>query len=216
MSEDALTRRDRWEARTTVPFIVIGALFILSFSIYVLVPMSKEWTAIFLLSFVLVWIVFAVDYVVRLSLSPRGERGTFVRTNVIDLLSVVIPLFRGFRVINLLSKVPYFRGRSGTAIRVEIVSYALAYAVFFVYFIALATLQAERDAPGATITTFGDAVWWAIVTLATVGYGDVYPITPIGRIYAVMLMVGGVAIVGTASALVISYITERIGKLRHK
>ncbi len=216
MSEDALTRRDRWEARTTVPFIVIGALFILSFSIYVLVPMSKEWAAIFLLSFVFVWIVFAVDYLVRLSLSPRGERGAFVRTNVIDLLSVVIPLFRGFRVINLLSKVPYFRGRSGTAIRVEIVSYALAYAIFFVYFIALATLQAERDAPGASITTFGDAVWWAIVTLATVGYGDVYPITPIGRIYAVMLMVGGVAIVGTASALVISYITERIGKLRHK
>jgi voltage-gated potassium channel len=104
--------------------------------------------------------------------------------------------------------------RSGTAIRVEIVAYALAYAVFFVYFIALATLDAERHAPGASITTFGDAIWWAIVTLATVGYGDVYPVTTIGRIYAVMLMVGGVAIVGTASALVISYITERIGTLR--
>jgi voltage-gated potassium channel len=199
-----------------VLFIVVGAVFIVSYSIFVLVPLPRAWDLMFLASFALIWVLFAVDYVVRLALTPRGQRGMFVRSNVIDLLSVVVPLFRGFRVINLLTRVPYFRGRSGTAIRAEIVSYALAYAIFFVYFIALATLQVERRAPGASITTFGDAVWWAIVTLATVGYGDVYPVTALGRIYAVMLMVGGVAIVGTSSALVSSNITERVGKLRNK
>lgn len=214
MSEDALARRDHWETRTRVPFIVFGAAFIVSYSVYVLADLPPWIVVIFFAELILIWIVFAIDYVVRLVLTPRGQRWAFVRSNVVDLLSVVIPLFRGFRVINLLREVPYFRVRSGTAIRVEIVVYALAYAVFFVYFIALATLDAERHAPGASITTFGDAIWWAIVTLATVGYGDVYPVTPIGRIYAVMLMVGGVAIVGTASALVISYITERMGALR--
>ena len=83
------------------------------------------------------------------------------------------------------------------------------------FFLALATLEAERDAPGANITTFGDAIWWALVTIATVGYGDMYPVTALGRFYAVLLMAGGVAIVGTASATIISYLNERVAGLRH-
>ena len=86
----------------------------------------------------------------------------------------------------------------------------------WVFFLALATLQAERGAPGANIDTFGDAIWWAIVTIATVGYGDLYPVTPAGRFYAVLLMAGGIAIVGTASATIISYLNERVAGLRHQ
>ena len=78
------------------------------------------------------------------------------------------------------------------------------------FFLALATLEAERDADGANIVTFGDAIWWAIVTIATVGYGDEVPGDPLGRFYAVLLMAGGIAIVGTASATIISYLNERV------
>ena len=46
---------------------------------------------------------------------------------------------------------------------------------------ALDPFEAERDAPGANITSFGEAIWWAVVTLATVGYGDTYPVTVPGR-----------------------------------
>jgi voltage-gated potassium channel len=81
-------------------------------------------------------------------------------------------------------------------------------------FLALATLEAERYAPGANIVTFGDAIWWALVTIATVGYGDTYPVTALGRFYAVLLMAGGVAIVGTASATIISFLNERVAGLR--
>src|SRR5690606_3004220 len=126
------------------------------------------------------------------------------------------PLFRALRVVSLLGQVPYLQRRSGAAVRTTIVVHALSYAIVFVYFVALATLAAERDAPGATITTFGDAVWWAAVTIATVGYGDTYPITVPGRLYAVLLMAGGLAIVGTASATVISLINERIGQARRR
>ena len=203
--------RSRWEGATVIPLIVLGALFIVTYSIYVLAPAMPTWmTALFFLELAAVWILFLGDYLVRLIVTPRGQRWAFVRGNPIDLLSVVFPIFRGFRVINLLRNIPFFRKRSGTAVRATVIAYASAYAIFFVYFVSLATLQVERDAPGATITDFGTAIWWACVTLATVGYGDTYPVTVLGRIWAVFLMAGGVAIIGTASAIVISYITERV------
>jgi voltage-gated potassium channel len=158
----------------------------------------------------LIWVLFFVDYLTRLILTPRGHRWAFVRKNLIDLLSVLFPLFRTFRLVSLLGRIPYFQGRSGTAVRSRVVIYAAGYAILFVYFIALATLQAERYAPGATITSFGDAVWWACVTLFTVGYGDTYPVTVLGRFWAVVLMAGGIVIIGTTSAIVVSYLSERV------
>jgi voltage-gated potassium channel len=204
-------RRERWERATTIPLIVLGGTFIVSYSLWVLMPTRPDWlTALLLLDAALAWIAFLSDYVVRLALTARRERWAFVRSTPVDLLSVFLPMFRAFRVVALLRNVPYFRTSSGTAVRTEVIAYATAYAVIFVYFIALATLDAERGAPEATITDFGSALWWACVTLATVGYGDTYPVTAAGRVTAVMLMVGGVAIIGTASAIVISYITEKI------
>lgn len=217
-SSSVLDRRHRWEAATTIPLVIIGLVFIVSYSLYVLwVGMPRWLLTVLVIDFAIAWLVFLIDYIVRVSLTPSELRTTFVRENVVDLLSVVLPVFRAFRVINLLRRVPYFTKRSGAAVRAEIITYAVSYGVLFVYFVALAALSAERDAPGATITSFGQAIWWACVTLATVGYGDTYPVTIGGRIYAVMLMGGGVVIIGTASAIVFSFITERVtGRLNAK
>ncbi|WP_056010136.1 MULTISPECIES: potassium channel family protein [unclassified Leifsonia] len=209
-----LERRKRWESFTTIPLVVLGVGFIVFYSIYVLVPDAAPWLRVVLgVELIATWAVFVIDYLVRLLLTPRTRRWMFVRQNPIDLLSVILPLFRALRVLVLLRDVPYFRNHTGASIRAEVITYASAFTVTFVYFIALATLHVERDAPGATITSFGESIWWACVTLATVGYGDAYPITFIGRCYAVLLMVGGVAIVGTASAIVISYLSERMARL---
>lgn len=138
----------------------------------------------------------------------------FLVTHPVDVLSLVVPLFRALRVVGLLRHVPGLSGGSGSAVRGSVGAHALIYAAVFVYIIALATLHVEREAPGATITTFGDAIWWAVVTLTTVGYGDTVPVTDAGRGLAVMLMLGGLVIVGTTSAIVVSYITERIAQSR--
>lgn len=213
--EVAAPRRGRWEAATTVPLVVLGLAFIVAYSVMVLHPDPPDWVGnVIWAVLIATWIAFLVDIVVRVLLTRRGGRWTFIRHNMIDVLSVLLPVFRAFRVLRLLRQVPYLQRRSGGAVRTRIVIYAASYAVLFVYFIALATLQAERNAAGATITTFGDSVWWAIVTIATVGYGDTYPVTPAGRVYAVFLMIGGVAIIGTASATIISLINERIGQVR--
>jgi voltage-gated potassium channel len=208
-------RRDAWERRTTVPLVVLGKVFIVAYTIYVLAPwIPRGWGSPLFFVLVAAWLVFVVDIIVRVSMTPHGGRWAFIRGHPIDVLSAIVPVFRAFRVLALLREVPYLQRRSGAAVRANIIIYASIYAVVFVYFISLATLQAERNAPGATITTFGDAVWWAIVTVATVGYGDMYPITTEGRVYAVFLMAGGVVIVGTASATIISYIGELVGQVR--
>jgi voltage-gated potassium channel len=80
----------------------------------------------------------------------------------------------------------------------------------YIYVLSLAVYAAERRAPGATITSFGDSVWWAMETISTVGYGDLIPITVPGRIYASMLMLGGMVIVGLTTATVVSFLGERV------
>jgi hypothetical protein len=60
----------------------------------------------------------------------------------------------------------------------------------------------ERDHPGANIRRWGDAVWWSMTTLTTVGYGEHYPVTTAGRFFAVVVMLGGIAIIGAVAALV--------------
>jgi voltage-gated potassium channel len=78
---------------------------------------------------------------------------------------------------------------------------------------ALAVLDAERDAPNATITNFGDALWWAVTTITTVGYGDRYPVTTEGRLIAGALMVAGIALVGVITASLASWFVQRIGEM---
>ena len=66
----------------------------------------------------------------------------------------------------------------------------------------------EHNAPDATIRTFGDAVWWTCSTLTTVGYGDVAPVTPRGRLVAVGLMVGGLALLGAVTGSFSSWLLQ--------
>jgi len=80
----------------------------------------------------------------------------------------------------------------------------------YVYVLSLFVYQAERNAPGATITSYGDAIWWAIETISTVGYGDMIPVTVLGRLYASCLMLGAMVIVGATTGTVVSYLGERV------
>lgn len=75
---------------------------------------------------------------------------------------------------------------------------------------SLAVLDAERGRPGAIIVSFGDAVWWAVTTVTTVGYGDLYPVTTEGRLIAVGLMVAGIALIGVVTASVATWLIDRV------
>ena len=206
-------KRERWERATGWPAIVASFAFLIAYSWSVLdehqTPVVQATLTVILL---LVWAFFLVDYVVRLVLSVR--KLTFVRRNPIDLLSVFVPIIRPFRLLTALRRIPALGGRSASHLRRRVLVIAGASVVLFLYVISLTEFRVERDAHGATIVSFGDAVWWACVTMSTVGYGDFYPVTILGRLLAVVLMIGGIAIVGIASATIISYLTERTRLLR--
>ena len=69
-----------------------------------------------------------------------------------------------------------------------------------VYLGAVGVLDSERDAHGANITSFGDALWWASTTISTFGYGDRYPVTTQGQVIAVGLMIVGIGLLGLLTA----------------
>jgi voltage-gated potassium channel len=98
----------------------------------------------------------------------------------------------------------------GNAIRGRVVIYTVSGAVLLIYVGALAELETERAAAGSHITNFGDAVWWAITTITTVGYGDIYPVTTIGRVIAVLMMIGGISLVGSITATIASWIIHTV------
>jgi len=90
----------------------------------------------------------------------------------------------------------------------------LATAAFSIIFVGgFGVFLAEHGHPGANITQFGDALWWAVVTVATVGYGDYYPVTVVGRIIAIIMMIMGV---GIFALMVATFAKRRLQKAESK
>lgn len=208
MTEHA--RVDRWETRAEWPLAAIALVFLAAYTIEVLVePRGHEALALRLVTN-LCWAVFAVDYAVRLWLADNRTRW-FLR-HLVDLAVVVLPLLRPLRLLRLVILVSALQRAIGDAIRGRVILYAASGAVLLVYVSSLAVLQAERADPDASITTFGNALWWSVTTITTVGYGDEFPVTTTGRVIAVLLMIGGISLLGTITATLASWLVQRVAE----
>ena len=204
-----LTRQERWEQRTSVPLLVLAFVFLIAWSIATLATNLPPGVWDVLISIVaFTWLLFVVDYVVQVALAKHRFR--FILHHIPDLVAVVLPFLRPAVQLTHVRATPLLHWRTGTSERIRIVALAAAFALLYVYSISLAVFSAERDAVGTKMHSYGDALWWAFVTIFTVGYGDVYPVTPTGRVLAVLLMFGGLIIIGVATATVVSYLNERV------
>ncbi|MEY3605965.1 MAG: hypothetical protein RL289_145 [Actinomycetota bacterium] len=150
----------------------------------------------------IIWIFFAIDYFARLSIAEDKKK--FVRKNLLDLAAVALPFLPLLRAIRALAAVTVLsrRNRGSRSQQVTTSVVTLAFATWFVA--GLAVTEAERHVDGANIQGVGDGWWWAITTMATVGYGDTYPVSPQGRIVGMSLMIMGVALLGTITASIAS------------
>jgi voltage-gated potassium channel len=201
------TPRGRWETSTAVPLLCLGLVFLAAFAIEVLWASAPPWVGDALRGVqVVIWVLFLTDYAVRFSLSTT--RWEFVRRSWIDLAAVLLPFLRPLSPLALLGVV-HRAGR--TRARRSAVVYAGGTTLLLFTVCSLGVLKAERGQPGANIITLGDATWWAAVTVATVGYGDRYPVTLEGRLIALALMATGVALLGLVIANVAAWFIERFG-----
>jgi voltage-gated potassium channel len=199
---------ERWRQLTYWPLLVASVVFIVAYSWQVIADLQGTAELVARLIMTVTWFVFAADYFVRLSLaSPRGP---WFRRHIFDLLVVVLPALKPLRLLKALTLVHTLQRTAGTALRSRIAIYGAGASVILIWIAALSVLDAERGAPGANIENFGDAIWWAFVTITTVGYGDFYPVTAGGRLIAVLLMCGGVAVVGVVTATLASWVLERV------
>lgn len=198
----------RWEAITYWPLTVVALLFLVAYTFQVIDDLHGMWRVITLTVIRATWVVFSVDYLVRLALS-RSKRRWF-RTHLFDLAVVVIPTLRPIRLLGAFTRIASFTRTAGSSLRARLLIYGVGVALLMVWQVALFVLEAERHAPGANILTFGSAIWWAFCTVTTVGYGDYAPVTPTGRTFAVLLMGGGVVLVGLIVASFSSWVMERV------
>ena len=198
----------RWQTLTEWPLLAIAAVFLTAYSIQVIANLSDRQAAILNLVIWATWGLFGVDYVAQLILAPRRLRW-FTR-NLHQLLILALPMLRPLRLLRLVTVLSVVQRFAGSTLRGRVLTYVLGSAVLLTYVGALAVLDTEENAPGANIKSFGDALWWAVVTITTVGYGDRYPITFIGRLVAVGLMIGGIAVLGVVTASVAAWLVEQV------
>lgn len=205
-------RRRRWEARTGPPLTVAAVLFLVAYAWPVLDPsLGTGWKRLAAGASLAVWALFAVDYAVRLRLA--ADRRTFVRRHLFDLAVLLLPILRPLQALRVLTLLGFLNRRSSAALRGRVATTVVAATVLLLLVGALAELDAERGAEGARIETFGDSLWWAAVTMTTVGYGDLYPVTGIGRLVGVGLMLAGIAVLGVVTAGLASWFVEKVQQL---
>jgi voltage-gated potassium channel len=154
------------------------------------------------------WGIFVVDLVVRLALAD--ERLRYLVRHWYDLLVIVLPLLRPLRLLRLIPLLSVLNRRAQIRLRGRVGIYIAGGASLLAFCAALAVLDAERSSPNANIRDFGDAIWWAVTTMTTVGYGDHYTVTAAGRLVAFGLMIGGIALLGTVTATVASWLVEAV------
>lgn len=190
-----------WQRWSDWPLTALAGLFFVLYTVQVLYVSAPGETQIRIeIAVWVIWALFAVDYLVRFSLAQAKFR--FVRRNPFDLLTVALPILRPLRVVMVLT---LLNRRLSHSLEQRVALYACGATMLVGMSASLAVLDAERDAPNATIATFPDAAWWALTTITTVGYGDRYPVTPEGRLVAAALMVGGIALLGVVTGLVASW-----------
>ncbi|OBK17191.1 potassium channel family protein [Mycobacterium asiaticum] len=204
------SKEQQWKQRTEWPLAAVAVAFLVMYSVQILGrPHGLEARVLWALCW-MAWALFVVDYIARLCLAEN--RREWFLLHLIDLLIVALPFMRPLRMLRLVALLSVLQKAVGNAVRGKILLYTISGITLLVYVASLAILDAERQQPGALINSFGQAVWWSITTVTTVGYGNLYPVTVTGRVVAVLLMIGGISLIGVVTASLASWLVQRVSE----
>lgn len=189
--------------------LALVSIFIVSIQFFnILIPENVLHTLIKIDD--LIYVVFVIDYVTRLSLSKNKK--DFIKNNKIDLISLIPfnAIFKSLRILKLnrllklgrLVKISVlfarFKDDSKLFFKTNHFGYVLITTIILIFLGAIAMSYLEN-------MDIGDSIWWSFVTTTSVGYGDIYPTTNLGRIIAILLMITGLGFVGMLSGTIATY-----------
>jgi voltage-gated potassium channel len=223
MADSSRQRRaealERFERQTAIPMLVLALTIIPLLVAPLMFELSETTRATFVALGWFIWAAFTVEYAVRLYLSPN--KGKFIRSNLIDLVVIVLPFLRPLRVLRSARALRVLRAARAAAFVLRGLDaardvltrhklhYALLVAGLSVVAAALMVESFERDVEGSNIQGLPDALWWALVTVTTVGYGDRFPVTAGGRGVAVVLMIMGIGLFGLLAGSLASFFIQK-------
>ncbi len=201
-------------------FILVLTIMSLAVMALLLLPLSAETLQLLRVYDNVICIVFLVDFFGNLA-GARPKNAYLVgRRGWLDLLGSIpsfgiIPvagLLRLFRLSRLARVSRMLRGQARERLIKDVLDNRGQYATFITILSAfmvlsvasVMVLQFESRSPDSNITTGGDALWWGMVTITTVGYGDYYPVTALGRMTGVFVMFAGVGIIGSLASILAS------------
>lgn len=200
---------ERFQRAAEWPMLAIAVVFAVVLAVPYVVELGEGTRATLDAAMWFIWAAFVFEYLALLYLAP--DRWRMIRTHVLDLVIIVVPFLRPLRALRLL-RLLSVAGRAGVALRR--ISSRPGFRSFLLVALAVIVGGAgllfvfERGEPGGNIETFADALWWALVTSTTVGYGDHFPVTNEGRAVAVVLMLVGIGVFGVVTANIAAYFVE--------
>lgn len=167
-------------------------------------------------------IVFTIEYIIRFWLN--GKKFALSFHGIIDLLAILpyyaslgagfqsVRVFRLFRLLRLLKLARYTKAldrilEALKSIKAELFVFGVIN-ICFIYLAAVLVYHAEHLAQPDSFGTISKALWWAIVTFTTIGYGDAYPVTQVGQIITSVLAMLGLGVVAIPTGLISSALTK--------
>jgi voltage-gated potassium channel len=194
-----------WQKKAALPTLLLSLLYTISF-IYPIYwyPVGHSVKTICLFINYLTWAAFVGDYVVQMKLSASNKK--YFMTHIFELILIAIPFFRPLRALRALVFTTKASIRSKKALIKSIPVIITGQAILMIVIMGAAVLDIERGAPGSNIKTPMDALWWGLVTITTIGYGDKFPVTTEGRLIAGVLIIFGVAMISAITASFASWI----------
>lgn len=201
-------RQQRWQRITEWPLTIAALIFLVAYAWQVIANqqghqrVATDWVMN------ITWGLFILDYAVNLVTAEK--RWHWFIHHLFDLAVVVLPFLRPLRLLRLVNLLHVLNRTSGVALRGRITAYVTGAVVMLIVVGSLAILDAEQNATGTEITNIGKALWWTFVTITTVGYGDLTPVTTEGRLIAVGLMISGIALIGVVTATLASWIVQAV------
>lgn len=152
------------------------------------------------------WIIFALDLIFGIWRAPIKIK--YLKTHPLEIVSVALPFLRPLRLLRVVSFGALVIQKIAVGKQLAITLKVFLFSILIAYIAAVQITITERGVATSNIKSFGDGLWWAVTTVTTVGYGDKFPTTSLGRVLAVGLMLVGISLMGVITASVAAWFVK--------